>query len=112
MKLFTVVPVEMYPETLKIEGSQQPYFRTKEFSGIMKKIEKNFLKSIYAADDALFVGLTCSGTGAMEAAVINTLNETDRVLIINGGGFGERFCKICKTYGIAYDEYKITFVLL
>ena len=40
MKLFTVGPVEMYPETLKIEGTQLPYFRTAEFGNMMKEAAK------------------------------------------------------------------------
>ena len=37
MKLFTVGPVEMYPETLQVSGTQLPYFRNDEFSSIMKE---------------------------------------------------------------------------
>ena len=44
--------------------------------------------------------LASSGTGAMESAVINTLNQGDKVLVINGGKFGERWIKICQAYGI------------
>ncbi len=109
MKLFTVGPVEMYPSTLKIEGKQQPYFRTEEFSKVMKNIEKNFLASVFAPKNALFVALTCSGTGAMEAAVVNTVNKDDKVLVINGGSFGTRFKELCKYHGFEYDEYLIPY---
>ena len=54
MKLFTVGPVEMFPQTMKIEGGQPPYFRTPEFSEIMINIEENFLKSVFAPKDSLF----------------------------------------------------------
>lgn len=109
MKLFTVGPVEMYPETLKIEGMQQPYFRTPEFSKTMLDIEQMFLESIKAPKNAKFLTLTCSGTGAMDAVVLNLLTEQDKVLVINGGSFGARFGKICEVYHIPHDEYKIPY---
>ena len=109
MKLFTVGPVEMYPETLDIAGKQLPYFRTAEFSEIMFENERFIKKAVYAGDDAKAAFLTTSGTGAMEAAVINCFTSRDRVLIINGGGFGHRFCEICKRHGIAFDSVDLKF---
>ena len=50
MKLFTVGPVDMYEETLEIGGQPIPYFRTPEFSDVMFKREKDFLKLVYAAE--------------------------------------------------------------
>lgn len=44
MKLFTVGPVEMYPETLRISGTQLPYFRNDEFSALMKENERYLLQ--------------------------------------------------------------------
>ena len=109
MKLFTVGPVEMYPETLRIEGTQLPYFRDESFGHTMKKIEKLFLKSVNAPDNTYFAGLTCSGTGGMDAAVQNTLSTDDKVLVLNGGSFGQRFADICIRYGIPTDTHDIEF---
>jgi aspartate aminotransferase-like enzyme len=44
--------------------------------------------------------LTSSGSGAMEAAVCNTLSRGDEVLVVRGGKFGERWTEICETYGV------------
>ena len=44
--------------------------------------------------------LTASGSGAMEAAVVNLLSPGDRVLAISGGKFGGRWVELCATYGI------------
>ncbi len=109
MKLFTVGPVEMYPETLKIEGAQQPYFRTPEFSALMKDIEIWFLKSLNAPAGTEFIGLTSSGTGAMDATVSNLLSRRDKVLVINGGSFGARFAQMCGYYGIPFETYNISY---
>ena len=109
MKLFTVGPVEMFPETLKTAAKQLPYFRTPEFSKIMIENEEMFKESINAPADTKTVFLTASGTGAMEAAVINCLGDKDRLLVINGGGFGKRFAEICRIHQIPYEELLLEF---
>ncbi len=43
--------------------------------------------------------LTASGTGTMEAAVANLTNPGDRVLIVSGGKFGDRWGEIFQAYG-------------
>jgi aspartate aminotransferase-like enzyme len=44
-----------------------------------------------------------SGTGMMEAALINVLGPGERALVIENGQFGERFSSIAKAYGVAVD---------
>lgn len=108
MKLYTVGPVEMYDEILEIRGKQLPYFRTEEFSAMMLQADAMLHRIIRAPEGAKTIYLTASGTGAMEATVMNCFDETDKVLIVNGGGFGERFVEICKVHNIAYTEVKVS----
>lgn len=99
---FAVGPVMMDEQTLTLSSEQIPYFRTEEFSAVVKSCEKN-LKSLFGAEDSSRVILmTGSGTASMEAAVMNVLSEKDNAIVINGGSFGERFCKICSVHGIPY----------
>lgn len=42
--------------------------------------------------------LTCSGTGAMESAVLNLTAKGDEVLVVAGGKFGQRWAKLCREY--------------
>ena len=51
--------------------------------------------------------LASSGTGAMDAAVSNTLSKGDEVIVVNGGKFGERWGKICNAYGVNVIELKV-----
>ena len=44
--------------------------------------------------------LASSGTGAMESAVTNLFSRGDRVVVVDGGKFGERFGEIAKAYGV------------
>jgi len=104
MKLFTVGPVDMYEDTLRIGGEPIPYFRTDEFSQVMFDIQDKFLALLGAPDNSKLITLTASGTGAMEAAVLNTLTDKDKVLVIEGGSFGKRFAQICELHQIPYDS--------
>ena len=109
MKLFTVGPVEMFEETLRISAQQLPYFRTMEFSEMMLEADDILKKLIKAPSGAQSIYLTASGTGAMEAAVMNCFDEQDKLLIVNGGGFGQRFVEICEIHNIPYEQLKISF---
>ena len=51
--------------------------------------------------------LTCAGTGALEAAVVNTLSPGDPVLAVTMGAFGDRFAKIAEVYGAAVTKLEV-----
>ncbi|MEE0025273.1 pyridoxal-phosphate-dependent aminotransferase family protein [Methanobrevibacter sp.] len=106
---FTVGPVMSSDEVLKIGGEQTPYFRNDEFSQVMLENEKLMKEFVYADDKSRVVFITGSGTAAMEATVMNVFNEDDRVLVVNGGGFGQRFVDLCRLHDISYDEIKLDF---
>lgn len=106
---FTVGPVQVDEEIRKIGAEQTPYFRTKEFSKIMLENEFLMKKFAYADENARVVFLTGSGTAAMEATVINLFNEKDKVLVVNGGSFGQRFAELCKIHQISFTEIKLNF---
>ncbi len=108
-RLFTVGPVMMYPETLGISGEQLPYFRTDEFSQIMKESETLLKGIIGTSAQSKVAFLTASGTGAMESAVSNTFTSDDEVLVINGGSFGKRFEEICDVHGIGHVSIELAF---
>ena len=104
---FTVGPVQMREEIREIGAEQIPYFRTKEFSEIMMKNEFLIKKFAKASESARAVFITGSGTAAMESVVMNSSAKDDKVLIINGGSFGQRFVEICKIHKIPYTEVKL-----
>lgn len=85
---FTVGPVQMNDEIREIGSQEIPYFRTDEFSKIMLENEKMICELVKAKTNDRAVVLTSSGTGGMEATIINIFNKRDKVLIINGGSFG------------------------
>jgi len=76
--------------------------RGKEFRALFESITED-LKWAYRTRNDVFI-LTTSGSGAMEAAVVNTLSPSDRVLACVAGEFGKRFAQIAETYGAAVDR--------
>lgn len=106
---FTVGPVQESEEVLEIGARQTPYFRNASFSQIMKENEQMIKKLALAPEEAKAVFLTSSGTGAMEAAVMNSFTDKDKVLVVNGGSFGQRFAEICSIHRIAYEEVQVGF---
>ena len=104
---FTVGPVQSCDAVRAIGGEDVPYFRTEEFSGVMLENERLMLKFANAPEGSRAVFITGSGTASMEASVMNLLTPMDRALIVNGGSFGGRFCKICEIHGVPHDEIRL-----
>ncbi len=77
------------------------HHRTPEFKEILLDTLSKF-KQITKLPFNVF--LSSSGTGAMEAAVINTVKN--KALSVNAGKFGERWGKICKAHGLEFKEIK------
>lgn len=99
----------MFPEVMEGSRTQLPYFRTDEFSEMMLDSERVLKNLLNAGDESKVAFLTASGTGGMEAAVINFFDRFDRLLIVSGGGFGHRFCEICDVHNIPYDAIELKF---
>lgn len=79
--------------------------RTKEFSKVLMDVSASLKKLAECDGDVLM--LTSSGTGAMEAAIANTINPGDRVLSCVCGVFGERWAKIATAYGAQVDFLRV-----
>ena len=99
---FTVGPVMSSKEVCSIGALQVPYFRTAEFSEIMLENEKYMLQYTKAPVGSKTVFMTCSSTGSMDAVIMNCFTPKDKVLIINGGTFGQRFVDICEIHEVPY----------
>lgn len=106
---FTVGPVLSSDAVREIGGQQVPYFRNDEFSQVMLENEKLMKEFVNADDESKALFITGSGTAAMEATVMNVFNKKDKVLIINGGGFGQRFVELCELHEIPYEDIKLEF---
>ena len=104
---FTVGPVQSSESVLAIGAEQVPYFRTAEFSELMLENERLIKKFAHASADSKVAFLTCSGSGGMEASIMNCLNKNDKALVVNGGSFGERFVELLTLHNIPFSEIKL-----
>ena len=69
---FTVGPVQESKEVLEVGAQPTPYFRNQSFSKIMLENEAMMKELTFSDEESRVVFLTASGTGAMEAAVMNS----------------------------------------
>ena len=106
---FTVGPVQSSESVLAIGAEQVPYFRTVEFSEMMLENERLIKKFAHTTEDSRVVFMTCSGSGGMEAAIINTLTKSDKALVVNGGSFGQRFVELLTLHEIPFTEIKLEY---
>ncbi len=81
------------------------HHRTDEFRKILADVHQG-LKSILLTDNPVVV-FSASGTGAMEAAVSNLFSKGDKVIVISGGKFGQRWGEISNNYALDVIEMKI-----
>jgi len=105
--IFTPGPVKMSEEILQLGAKQTPYFRNSEFSEVTFTCENELLEMANAPEGSKVIFLTASGTAGMEAAVMNLLDKDDNALVVNGGGFGARFVKICDTHNVPHTNFKV-----
>ncbi len=106
---FTVGPVQMDTETKDILSQEIPYFRTAEFSALMKENEKFLCNFFDAEEDSRVIFMTGSGSASMEGAVMNFFDSSDKVLVVNGGSFGSRLVELCQIHSVPFTEIKLDF---
>ena len=71
--------------------------RGPEFLALITKATEQ-LKQVFMTKNDLYI-LTASGTGALEASLVNTLSPGDKVLAATAGSFGDRFVDMAEAYG-------------
>ncbi|MDP9238652.1 MAG: alanine--glyoxylate aminotransferase family protein [Chloroflexota bacterium] len=98
-------PTPCDDDVLKAMSRQMINHRGPEFAEIMSRITSGLQRMFQTNNDVLT--LTSAGTGALEAAVVNTLSPGDRVLCVSIGVFGDRFADIATNYGV--DVQKLSF---
>jgi len=100
-RLFTPGPVEIPARVLAALAQEAPHHRTDTFRAVLKGVTES-LRTLHGTAGEVFL-LAASGTGAMEAAVVNCMAPNERALVIAGGKFGERWAALLKAYGIAHE---------
>jgi aspartate aminotransferase-like enzyme len=83
------------------------HHRTPEYEALFAEVRAG-LKALFQTEHDV-ITLACSGTGAMEAAVANTLSAGDTVAVVQAGKFGQRWTEIARTYGLRAIEVTAPF---
>ena len=81
------------------------HHRMPAFEEIFAEVMEGLRYIFQTKNDVLL--FAASGTGAMEGAVSNLLSPGDKALVIRSGKFGERWTKICESFGISVTNIDV-----
>ena len=98
-RLFTPGPTPLQPAVQEALARPIVHHRTDEFRAVLKECATGLKRFLKTDDDVLV--LACSGTGGMEAALVNVLSPGDAMLALVAGNFGERWAAIGRAHGMA-----------
>lgn len=94
------------PESILLEMAlPMVHHRTPEFSRIFAEAAKDAKYLFQTKQDVLIIAST--GTGGMESCVTNLFSPGDKLLVINGGKFGERWGQIGEVYGMKIISHNV-----
>ena len=94
------------PDAVRQAGSRQMVnHRGPEFKELLARVTGGLKKGFKTENDVLI--LSCSGTGGLEAAIVNFLSPGDSVLSVSIGVFGDRFAKIATRYGADVTKHQV-----
>ncbi len=96
--LLTPGPTPLPPQVREALGRQIIHHRTSAYRAIFKRVTHGMQAVMQTAQSVLT--LTGSGTGAMEAAVVNLLSPGDTAIVVLGGKFAERWQELCAAHGM------------
>ena len=97
-RLMTPGPAPV-PEDVLLELARPViHHRSSEAKEVITEVTAG-LKSVFQTRNDVMI-LTASGTGAMEAAAVNTVAPGGKAIVLNAGYFAQRWGKVCKAYGI------------
>ncbi len=96
--LLTPGPTSIPESVLSVMGQPMIHHRTPGFQNILEDVRAGLKYLFQTQQDVLLLATT--GTGAMEAAITNLFSRSDRVIVVNGGKFGERWTKLSLAFGL------------
>src|ERR1700752_1994544 len=82
-------PTPVPSEVLLAMAQPILHHRTPEYEALFVEVRDGLKRLFQTSQDV--IPLACSGTGAMEAAVVNTLSAGDKVIVVSAGKFGGRW---------------------
>lgn len=105
-RLLSPGPTPVPPDVLLELAKPVFHHRTPQNRAMVRETTDALKRVFLTKNDPVI--LTSSGSGAMEAAVTNTLAQGGKAICIRGGKFGERWSDICRAYGIRTVDLDVT----
>jgi aspartate aminotransferase-like enzyme len=97
-------PTPVPSEVLLAMAQPILHHRTPEYEKLFLEVRAGLKRLVQSSQEV--IPLACSGTGAMEAALVSTLSAGDTVLVVSAGKFGERWLDLCRAYDVQVVEVK------
>lgn len=97
MNLRVPGPTPLPPAVREAAAAEMINHRGPEFKELLASVTADLQYFFQTQSEVLI--LTASGTGGLEAAIVNLICPGDRVVAVSIGAFGERFADIATTYG-------------
>jgi aspartate aminotransferase-like enzyme len=97
-RLLTPGPTPVPEETLLEMARPVFYHRTPEFRQVLGEVLQD-LQYVYQTKNPV-IPLTSSGTGGLEAAIVNCVPPGAKAICLSAGRFGERWRSICQAFGV------------
>ncbi len=104
-RLMTPGPTQVPEEALLTLAKQVAHHRTPEFVKLLAEVLDG-LKYVFATKNDVIV-LTSSGSGAMEAAMVNTVPRGGKCIVLDAGRFAQRWHEIAAAFGIEAIIHKV-----
>ncbi|HDZ22711.1 hypothetical protein LCGC14_0096040 [marine sediment metagenome] len=104
-RLFTPGPTDVPPEVLNAMAQPMFHHRTQRFRDMFARVGAALQEILMTGNDLLTIA--GSGTAGMEAAIACAVPRDKKVLVADGGKFGERWVKVAKRYGLDVDAVKL-----
>jgi len=91
-------PANAHPRVLQAMGMRQVGYLDPAFVDVMNDINR-LLRYVWQTSSEMTIAVSGTGSAAMEAAIANTIEAGDKVIVGVMGYFGERMVEICRRYG-------------
>ncbi|WP_246311058.1 pyridoxal-phosphate-dependent aminotransferase family protein [Paenibacillus xylanilyticus] len=104
LRMATPGPTQVPNEILMAGAKEVIHHRSPQMQTLIEEINQELPKWFRTQNDVYI--LLSSGTGAMEAAISNSLNIGDKAIVVSNGYFGERFVDICRIQGVEVVEIR------
>ncbi len=95
-------PTPVPSEVLLAMAQPIIHHRTPEYEALFVEVRAGLKRLVRTSQEV--IPLACSGTGAMEAALVSTLSAGDTVVVVSAGKFGERWLELGRAYGLEIVE--------